>query len=220
MVIRLPLGLLGFENVKQYALLANPAEEPFMWFQLLDDSKRAFLVAPPSRLVADYQPDINDDDVEFLEIKEPADAFLLNIITIQNGKPSTINLKGPLVINRHTLIGKQVIPNNASHVLAALSSGNLLKDRTGIMLILSRKIGESIVIDGRIVVKIVRLDGEVVKLGIQAAKDVPVHRQEVYEEIQRNNMEALTANPPPLEHTQVRTIPPSKSNPAAVRATS
>lgn len=60
------------------------------------------------------------------------------------------------------------------------------------MLILSRKVNESIVIDGRIIVKIVRLEGEVVKLGIQAPLDVPVHRQEVYEEIQRSNVEALT----------------------------
>ena len=61
-----------------------------------------------------------------------------------------------------------------------------------IMLILSRKINESIVIDGRIIVKIVRVDGEVVKLGIQAPTDIPVHRQEVYEEIQRNNKAAAT----------------------------
>jgi carbon storage regulator len=59
------------------------------------------------------------------------------------------------------------------------------------MLILSRKPGESIVIDGRIVVKIVRLDGDMVKLGIDAPMDVPVHRQEVYDEIQRSNREAL-----------------------------
>ena len=60
------------------------------------------------------------------------------------------------------------------------------------MLILSRKIGESIVIDGRIIVKIVRLDGDMVKLGIEAPAEVPVHRQEVYEEIQKNNQEAMT----------------------------
>jgi carbon storage regulator len=59
------------------------------------------------------------------------------------------------------------------------------------MLILSRKPGESIVIDGRIVVKIVRLDGELVKLGIDAPPEIAVHRQEVYDEIQRNNQEAL-----------------------------
>ena len=60
------------------------------------------------------------------------------------------------------------------------------------MLVLSRKLNESIVIDGHIIVKVVRVDGDVVKLGITAPMEVPVHRQEVYEEIQKNNLEALT----------------------------
>jgi carbon storage regulator len=64
------------------------------------------------------------------------------------------------------------------------------------MLILSRKIGESIVIDGRITVRIMRLEGEVVKLGIEAPREVPVHRQEVYLEIQKNNQEALSVPHP------------------------
>ena len=59
------------------------------------------------------------------------------------------------------------------------------------MLILSRKPGESIVIDGRITVKIMRLEGDMVKVGIEAPANVPVHRQEVYDEIQKNNQEAL-----------------------------
>lgn len=62
------------------------------------------------------------------------------------------------------------------------------------MLILSRKLNESIVIDGRIIVKIMRVDGEVVKIGITAPKEVPVHRQEVYAEIQKSNHEALATN--------------------------
>jgi carbon storage regulator len=60
------------------------------------------------------------------------------------------------------------------------------------MLILSRKLNESIVIDGRIIVKVVRVDGDAIKLGITAPADVPVHREEVYEEIRRHNREALT----------------------------
>ena len=60
------------------------------------------------------------------------------------------------------------------------------------MLILSRKLGESIVIDGRIHVTVMRVEGEVVKLGIAAPAEVPVHRKEVYEEIQRSNQQALT----------------------------
>lgn len=59
------------------------------------------------------------------------------------------------------------------------------------MLILSRKPGECVVIDGRIQVKVVRVEGEVVKLGFAAPADVPIHRLEVYEEIQQNNQRAL-----------------------------
>lgn len=76
------------------------------------------------------------------------------------------------------------------------------------MLILSRKPGESIIIGDGIIVKIIRLDGDVVKLGIVAPREVPVHRQEVYEEILRNNQAALTETRPAL---------PRLSTPAAAK---
>ena len=60
------------------------------------------------------------------------------------------------------------------------------------MLVLARKLNQRIVIDGRIFIKVVRMEGDVVKLGIEAPASVPVHRQEVYDEIQRNNKAALT----------------------------
>lgn len=66
------------------------------------------------------------------------------------------------------------------------------------MLVLSRKPGETVVIDGKILVKIVRVEGEVVKLGIEAPHEVPVHRQEIYDEIQKNNQEAVTQGRPIL----------------------
>ena len=66
------------------------------------------------------------------------------------------------------------------------------------MLILSRKLGESIVIDGHIHVKVVRVEGDVVKLGIEAPTHVPVHRKEVYEVIQRSNQQALIKQSLPL----------------------
>jgi carbon storage regulator len=62
------------------------------------------------------------------------------------------------------------------------------------MLILSRNVGQSIVVDGRIVVTVMRLEGETVKLGIEAPPDVPVHRQEVYDEIRRSNEQAVVSD--------------------------
>jgi carbon storage regulator len=66
------------------------------------------------------------------------------------------------------------------------------------MLILSRKPGETVVIDGRIRVKIVRMEGDVVKIGIEAPADISVHRQEIYDEIQHNNKQAVTGVRPVL----------------------
>ena len=51
------------------------------------------------------------------------------------------------------------------------------------MLVLSRKNNESIVINDDIIITIVEIRGDKVRLGIVAPRDVPVHRQEVYEAI-------------------------------------
>ena len=58
------------------------------------------------------------------------------------------------------------------------------------MLVLSRKINESIIIGDSIEVTIVEVNGRNVKIGIDAPKDVSVHRKEVYEAIKDENIQA------------------------------
>lgn len=112
--IHLPYGLLGFERVKNFLLTSNPAEEPFLWLQMLDSAQKAFLVVSPFLVLPTYQPDISAEDVEFLDLSDPADALLFNICTLRPDGQATINMRGPIVLNRHTLVGKQIIPNNAA----------------------------------------------------------------------------------------------------------
>lgn len=58
------------------------------------------------------------------------------------------------------------------------------------MLVLTRKLNESIMIGDSVEVTVVEVKGEQVKLGIKAPKDVKVHRREVYLAIQSENIDA------------------------------
>ena len=59
------------------------------------------------------------------------------------------------------------------------------------MLVLTRKINEKIVISTDIVVTVLSIDRDQVKIGIEAPRDISVHRKEVFEEIIKSNREAL-----------------------------
>jgi carbon storage regulator len=60
------------------------------------------------------------------------------------------------------------------------------------MLVLTRKLGESIAIDDHIKIVVVSIKGKQVRLGIQAPKDTKIHREEVYVAIKDQNQEAAS----------------------------
>lgn len=64
------------------------------------------------------------------------------------------------------------------------------------MLVLSRKKNESIVINNDITIVVVEIRGDKVRLGVEAPKEVPVHRREVYDAIKRSQAEDGSASEP------------------------
>jgi carbon storage regulator len=76
------------------------------------------------------------------------------------------------------------------------------------MLVLSRKKNESIVINNDITVTVVEIRGDKVRLGIVAPKEVPVHRQEVYDAIHG----AKDATPEPASAVVVTNKPADPTN--------
>ena len=112
--VKLAMGLLGFEQIKDYVLITNPGEEPFRWLEVRNNAALAFVVVDPFVVVPDYRPNLPQPDVEFLGIQSPEDVQLLNIVTVHGPNRATVNLKGPIVMNRHTATGKQVVISNAS----------------------------------------------------------------------------------------------------------
>ena len=75
------------------------------------------------------------------------------------------------------------------------------------MLVLSRKKNESVVIgvgDAQVTIAVVDIRGDKVRLGVEAPKDVPVHRREVYDAIKRNEGEIRPSSPLGSEHTPIK----------------
>jgi len=87
------------------------------------------------------------------------------------------------------------------------------------VLVLSRKLNQAIMIGDDVRIVVVAVDRDTVKLGIEAPRTIPVHRSEVYEEIQRTNRAAAGEPQQPAAETAPRVAdlgkgrrpPPQKS---------
>ena len=114
MEFELPGGLFGLEDTKRFELLINEEEEPFMWIRAVDQHELAFVVIEPSQVLTDYDVEIADGDADKLDIHCAEDALILNIVTLKDDdiEAATVNLVGPIVLNRRTLTGKQLIAAN------------------------------------------------------------------------------------------------------------
>jgi carbon storage regulator len=82
------------------------------------------------------------------------------------------------------------------------------------MLVLSRKLNQAIMIGDNVRIVVVAVDRDQVKLGIDAPREIPVHRSEVFDEIQRANRAAAGLDAPaPVTTTSAR---PSGANPVTL----
>jgi len=119
--LELPQGLIGFAQYKRAELLYLPDHLPFLWMKLYSEvDDLHFIVIEPGGIVPGYEPEIFDNDAEQLDLRDPAEAMILNIVTLRRQNPveATANLIGPLVVNRRTRIGRQLVISNYSRYSA------------------------------------------------------------------------------------------------------
>lgn len=124
--LSLPEGLVGFEEYKSFELLSVPDQYPFLWMRLKGLDTLDFVVIEPGGIIPDYEVELFDEDAALLGLATPEDAIVLNIVTVRHGinASATVNLVGPVVINRRTGRARQCILANyarysAHHPLVA-----------------------------------------------------------------------------------------------------
>ena len=120
----LPSGLIGFEAYHQAELLYQPDHLPFLWLKLTSPRDVVhFVVIEPGGLIPDYEPELFDEHAFTLDLSSSSEVMILNIVTLQRQNPveATVNLVGPIVINRRTRVGRQLVISNYSRYSAHYS---------------------------------------------------------------------------------------------------
>jgi flagellar assembly factor FliW len=122
-VVVFPKGLLGFEQCQRYCLISSPEYAPFAHLQSLDDPGLAFVVVNPHTFFPHYKVEVDPREIAELEVDQIQDVITWGIVTVpEDFSRMSVNLQGPLLLNRGNGRGKQVVlvhsPYTTCHYIA------------------------------------------------------------------------------------------------------
>lgn len=103
-------GIPGLEEYKEFEISQLGTSNKFKMITSVEESNIGFVAVSPFEVNKDYEIDLNDEIIKQLQIKEPKDVLVLNLITLgRTLEKSTVNLKAPVIINIKNNKGKQLI---------------------------------------------------------------------------------------------------------------
>ena len=112
-VVTLAEGMLGFSEDTRFTLVPDELGEPFLWMQSLEEPSLAFVVIEPSRVLTEYHFSVKKDQIKALKTDDVEDLQVYVIVTMASSVLDvTVNLQGPIVINKHTQVGQQIVLND------------------------------------------------------------------------------------------------------------
>ncbi len=108
----MPEGLIGLSEFKNFELIVDTDTLPFVVLRSYNGDEIQIPALEPVNFVQNYKLNIGDEDAATLELQgADANPLILNVATIKSFEPQkvTLNLAAPILINRRTRIGKQVV---------------------------------------------------------------------------------------------------------------
>lgn len=115
-IVRMPRGLLGFEEAKQFCLIQHRPGAAFRWLQCMTQPDLAFVVIDATDFFEDYDFELSSVEADYLGIKTSEDTIVLTLVSLgADGNEVTANLLGPIVVNTETLVGIQVVLDNTKY---------------------------------------------------------------------------------------------------------
>jgi flagellar assembly factor FliW len=110
-------SLLGFEEYKRFLIISINGQEPFKWFQSLEEPTLAFLMIDPLFFKPDYIVEVNPKDIALLGAEDIRDISVFTFVTVPNGQPDRMsaNLQGPIVINNKNMFAAQLVLGESNY---------------------------------------------------------------------------------------------------------
>lgn len=110
-IFTFPDGVPAFEDYRQFVVYYDTQMQPFFFMKSIGVSPEiSFVCVDPFMICPDYQIKLERRDLQALELKRGADAFVFSIVTVTDDPCDiTANLKGPVVLNMRNKRGRQVI---------------------------------------------------------------------------------------------------------------
>lgn len=112
-VVTLTEGMLGFSECGRFVLMDDEIGDPFLWMQSLEIPSLAFVVIDPAVILPSYHFSVKKDQIKSLDTEDINDLQVHVIVTMAaNILDVTVNLQGPLVVNKKKRIGTQIVLND------------------------------------------------------------------------------------------------------------
>lgn len=110
-LITLPCGLIGLGHVTRLVIVDREDAGWFRWWQAVDHPETAFVTIDPSHLVDPYVLAGVDEDLRALGVGDASVRMVVALVSLPHGTldGATVNLLAPIVVNRATGQGRQVI---------------------------------------------------------------------------------------------------------------
>ncbi len=105
-------GILGFDKLKQYSLLHVEECRPFLWLVSVDNPRVTFAILNPAPYFSDYNPieSMEVEEIAALGFSDIKRVEMFCIVTLgESATDTTMNLRGPLLIDREKKMGKQIV---------------------------------------------------------------------------------------------------------------
>lgn len=189
-VITFKKGLPGFEQLSKFIIFPLEENEEFQILHSIEDENLGLLIISPFLVEKNYEINLSEGIIENLKIADPTEVMVVNTVTLNSSiKECTTNLQAPIIINTTHRLGEQIILDNGKYNIK-----HPLFKEWWILLVLTRKKGESVLIGENIEITVIKTDDGGVKLAINAPKNIVILRKELYKEVQKENEMAVFTN--------------------------